>query len=405
MIARQITMVACAILLAGAAQAGPTAEQKCQQAKLKVQAKLLACLKKNDAKLIGGGADGSAKCLTKFQEGLAKANSKAAAAGASCRYADGGNGTVSDLDTGLTWEQKTNADLVANAGDPHDADNLYTWSTSGAAPDGTAFTAFLAALNDNGSSDGAPTAVTGCFAGYCDWRLPTIVELQTIADPALCGPQACLNEAFGPRPTYSFYWTSTTVAGTPTKAWDERFGSSSLVYTWDKTNTNWVRAVRGGLPLSTVAPASPTPTPTPIPGCTMDSDCPATGNECVVPVCSSGVCDTQNLGFAHALSSGQTTGDCQELVCDGAGGVTSIDNSGDVPTSFTVCKAAMCVGPPPLHAELINAPAGTDCSADNSPPNHVCGDTNEPSVAGKCVECNTNADCSFPQTCNAFLCQ
>lgn len=405
MIARLLTTIGCAILLAGAAQAGPTAAQKCQQAKLKSQAKLLACLKKNDAKLIASTADGSAKCLAKFTEGLAKADSKAAAAGASCRFLDGGDGTTSDLETGLVWEQKTSVDLATNAADPHDGDNVYTWSASGTAPDGTAFTTFLAALNGNSSVDGGTSTVTGCFAGHCDWRLPTIAELQGIADPTLCGPLACLDEAFGPRPTYSFYWSSTTVDGTPLEAWDERFGSNSLVYTWAKTNTNWVRAVRGGLPLATVAPAGPTPTPTPIPGCTIPADCPPTGNECVDSTCNAGVCGTENLNITHVMSTGQTNGDCQVKVCDGSGGITSIDDAGDVPVSSTACKVPACIGPPPLHAELIVAATGTDCSADNNPPNHVCGDTSEPAVAGKCVECNTNADCTGPAVCSGFICQ
>jgi hypothetical protein len=178
-----------------------------------------------------------------------------------------------------------------------------------------------------------------------------------------------------------------------------------VVYTWGKTGIDWVRAVRGGLPTAPIAPSGPTPTPTPTPECTTAGDCPATGNECIAATCNATVCGTQNLGNAHVLSTGQVTGDCQDLVCDGAGGTTSIDAPADLPLSTTACKAPSCSGPSPLHPTFANAPTGADCSADNNPPNHVCGDTSNVSVAGKCVECNTNADCPNPTTCFAFICQ
>jgi hypothetical protein len=85
------------------------------------------------------------------------------------------DGTVTDTLTGLQWEKKANSDNSQNLADPHDADNYYTWSVTGEAADGTVFTAFLATLNNT------------CFAGHCDWRLPTRAELLTIEDPAL-GP-------------------------------------------------------------------------------------------------------------------------------------------------------------------------------------------------------------------------
>src|SRR2546429_7397381 len=64
------------------------------------------------------------------------------------RFVDNGDGTVTDNQTGLQWEQKTTTvGSGVNLADPHDVDNSYTWSSSGTAADGTAFTDFLATLN------------------------------------------------------------------------------------------------------------------------------------------------------------------------------------------------------------------------------------------------------------------
>jgi len=71
--------------------------------------------------------------------------------------------TVEDTETGLLWERKT------TDGSVHDVSRLYTWSSTGSAPDGTAYTVFLADLN-----------TTPGFAGFTDWRLPIVSEAQTI---------------------------------------------------------------------------------------------------------------------------------------------------------------------------------------------------------------------------------
>ena len=116
------------------------------------------------------------------------------------------------------------------------------------APDGAAFTGFLASLNDCTSSDG--TTLTGGFAGHCDWRLPSIVELAGIVDPSApgCSTQTgpCIDQTvFGPTVAGS-YWSATTLATGPDFAWFVGFGSE-FVLNIDKTNDFYVRGVRSGL--------------------------------------------------------------------------------------------------------------------------------------------------------------
>ena len=74
------------------------------------------------------------------------------------RFVDNGDGTVTDRETGLQWEQKVTGSDGPNLADPHDVDNEYTWSEGGdfTAPDGTAFTDFLVKLN------GGPSGVGNC---------------------------------------------------------------------------------------------------------------------------------------------------------------------------------------------------------------------------------------------------
>jgi hypothetical protein len=155
------------------------------------------------------------------------------------RFVDNGDGTVTDTQTGLMWEKKD------DLGGIHDKDNIYGWSGSGTDPDGPAFVDFLGTLNNGTSSDG--TTISGCFAGHCDWRLPTSAELQTIVDASApgCGSgSACIDATFGPT-VASNYWSSTTLAGTPFSAWLVGFydGSASTYY---KLYYLYVRAVRGG---------------------------------------------------------------------------------------------------------------------------------------------------------------
>jgi len=162
------------------------------------------------------------------------------------RFVDNGDGTVTDHETGLVWEKKDHLDGSTNPSDPHDADNLYVWSSSGTAPDGTVFTAFLFGLNGGTSPDGVATS--GCFTGHCDWRVPTMEELSGILDETLgsCvgGDGPCIDPAFGPTPAEG-YWSATTFSRNATRAWLLDFSTAGKAE-GGKDVQFFVRAVRGG---------------------------------------------------------------------------------------------------------------------------------------------------------------
>ena len=98
------------------------------------------------------------------------------------RFTDNGDGTVTDLQTGLMW--------LKNACAWHTP----TWST---------------AVDD---------CQTYAGAGYSDWRLPNISELQSLLNYGTNSPPLPIGHPFSNTSLYGAWWSSTTVPGNTTVA-------------------------------------------------------------------------------------------------------------------------------------------------------------------------------------------
>jgi len=167
-------------------------------------------------------------------------------AGGALSYQDNGDGTVTDLNTLLMWEKKS------MDGSLHDVNKFFLWSS----PVTDTVWDWIDAVNTElGTGIG--------FAGYNDWRLANVKELQSIvdygrSDPAVdpafnnnvsagCTVLTCsaTRSAGGGPPPMADYWSSTNAGAFSMAAWvvQFRFGSVSI-FSWSFPFQ--VRAVRGG---------------------------------------------------------------------------------------------------------------------------------------------------------------
>ena len=231
-------------LVAGGAQAAPTAEQSCQKALSLAAGTYLQCMEKAMGLYYGGADYGGkvapafGKCVDKYTANWPKLVKKYDGKGTSCtgdRYADNGDGTFADRLTSLVWEKKTGTPGgTANPSDPHNVNNQYPWSTgSPYKEDGGVFTTFLNTLN------------VGGFGGSNGWRLPSIYELNTLVAPGFpnCSAPPC---TAAPGATVSnIYWSSSTDQSSPVDAWWVNF-NDGYVSSYNKASYLWVRAVRSG---------------------------------------------------------------------------------------------------------------------------------------------------------------
>jgi hypothetical protein len=110
------------------------------------------------------------------------------------------------------------------------------------------------------------------------------------------------------------------------------------------------------------------------------------GNACTVGEVQDGACNCISGMFlpAGSTAASQVAGDCQMLVCDGMGGITSVVDNADVPVDGNDCTFDVCVAGMPTSTP---SPSGTPCLSG------TCDGT------GTCVQTCTDNDLDSFTTC------
>lgn len=134
---------------------------------------------------------------------------------------DNGDGTITDTKTGLIWkrclEGQSGSDCASGSAE------AFTWQQ-----------ALQRAKTVNSS---------GGFAGFSDWRLPTIKELSSLVEHQCVDP--AINLTRFPNASNHSLWSSSAVAGDASYAWG--VGFSYGYSNWNgKNDSGQLRLVRSG---------------------------------------------------------------------------------------------------------------------------------------------------------------
>ena len=136
------------------------------------------------------------------------------------RYSDQGDNTIVDTLSNLHWMRFSLGQTWNGKINLTDA-KRYTWQEAQDTAD---------AFNQAGG-----------FAGYQDWRVPTIDELKTIVER---NKKPAINHAMFPATPLSMFWSSTPATNISHSAWAVYFYGGSA-YWYGKTSYYFVRLVRG----------------------------------------------------------------------------------------------------------------------------------------------------------------
>ena len=134
------------------------------------------------------------------------------------QFTDHGDGTVTDIKTGLMWKKCSEGQ---SGEDCSTGSSLtYTWK---------------AAL---GKAQTINT--TGGFATYTDWRVPNIKELRSITEQQCVSPM--INLTVFPATSSGYYWSSSPSIGrSGGDAWYVSFGGDNGISSYFEPTNNYVR--------------------------------------------------------------------------------------------------------------------------------------------------------------------
>jgi hypothetical protein len=155
------------------------------------------------------------------------------------RFFDNGNGTVTDVLTGLVWLKDANCANTIGHDPDGTGDGSMTWSNA---------LTFVAGIND-GTYD---IAECGSYtAGETDWRVSNIIEIESLVHSGeintaeWLNTQGFENAQFG-LADYDRYWSSTTYFNNFFYAWGLYMGDGWVSSAFKSPTTFYVWPVRAG---------------------------------------------------------------------------------------------------------------------------------------------------------------
>lgn len=155
------------------------------------------------------------------------------------RYQDNADGTITDCQTGLMWEKKVNG--ASSSFDANGVGNCLH-CVNDAYPSVWTGSYWLFKMNNNYTDDPSKAG----FAGHLDWRLPTIVELQTILSaPFPCAGAkggVCVDPVFGST-IPGLYRSSSMFASVQSEFWVGAFSNGGMLHVSGSTPV-YMRVVR-----------------------------------------------------------------------------------------------------------------------------------------------------------------
>ncbi|MBX3130167.1 MAG: lamin tail domain-containing protein [Polyangiaceae bacterium] len=126
-------------------------------------------------------------------------------------------------------------------------------------------------------------------------------------------------------------------------------------------------------------------------GCNVAADCPGTDTECRTKTCVGGACGFDFAASGTPLST-QTSGDCKQSQCDGAGNSVDVALDTDLPVDGNQCTNDVCTSGTPSNPPTT---AGASCSQNGG---------TQCDGLGACVQCLSAADCGADTECATYLC-
>jgi hypothetical protein len=123
--------------------------------------------------------------------------------------------------------------------------------------------------------------------------------------------------------------------------------------------------------------------------CRVSADCPQLSGICAENVCSSGKCERVASPEGSSKHPHQPA-DCLDDVCDGTGGIKSVPDTANIPSSTNPCAALYCDVTGISYFRAL--PLRTSCGLNSSP--RFCDGF------GNCVSCTSSEDCDPSELCS-----